>query len=451
MRQQEYLELLTEQLRCKKARGMVEEEIRSHIEEQKCAYIEDGMDEEDAEEEAVRQMGDPVETGIELNRIHKPQMAWDMIALVIFLSGVGLLIQYLLSVHFENSSFMPSPAKAVLYFVLGIAVMLGICMIDYSRIGKWAKVLYLVLTGMDIFCLLSEGIGYVGKIELLGMQLNALLLLFVPLYGAILHSYRGQGYQAVGKAILWASPVFLITLLSVNISMMIVMLLSLGVTLAIAVYKRWFQVSRKLILSSLGGFAIIVPVTIACAINFFGTEYQKMRVASWMHPFQVDQEHAYGRFTLDFVANNQWIGRNHLLNAEEWSSKLPGGNDYMLAYIASYYGILAAVVIVGLMIILFLRCMHISLLQRNQLGMIMGSGCVVVLFVQFAFYVLCNVGFLPSAIYCPFITYGGGGMITTCVLFGILLSVYRYQNVLGEIRSQKKIKITFKVEEQKYD
>lgn len=165
-------------------------------------------------------------------------------------------------------------------------------------------------------------------------------MLFVPLYGAILYSYRGQGYQAVGKVILWALPVFLTTLFSINISMMIVMLLSLGLTMAIAVYKRWFQVLRKLILSSLGGFAITVPVTIACAINFWGTEYQKMRVASWLHPFQVDQEHSYGRFTLDFVANNQWIGRNQLLNAEEWSSKLPEGNDYTLAYIASYYGIL---------------------------------------------------------------------------------------------------------------
>lgn len=75
MKQQEYLEILMEQLRCKKARGMVEEEIRSHIEDQKCAYMADGMDEETAEEEAVRQMGDPVETGIELDRIHKPQMA----------------------------------------------------------------------------------------------------------------------------------------------------------------------------------------------------------------------------------------------------------------------------------------------------------------------------------------------------------------------------------------
>lgn len=37
MKQQEYLEILMEQLRFKKARGMVEEEIRSHIEDQKCA------------------------------------------------------------------------------------------------------------------------------------------------------------------------------------------------------------------------------------------------------------------------------------------------------------------------------------------------------------------------------------------------------------------------------
>lgn len=428
MKQQEYLEILMEQLRCKKARGMVEKEIRSHIEDQKCAYMADGMKEEEAEEEAVRQMGDPVQTGIELDRIHKPQMAWDMIILIIFLGGIGLLVQYLLSVHFKQSSFMPSPAKGVSYFAAGTVVMLGTCMLDYSRIGKWAKVIYLVLAGISILSLLVNSMG--------SMPLSSFLPLFVPLYGAVLYSYRGQGYRALVKGVLWALPVFFVLVLSCKFPIMVIIGLSFGGTLAVAVCKNWFRVSRKLVLSIMGIAAIMVPVVLVKLISFSSNSYVKERIQFWLHPFQVEEDYQYGRFTWDFLTNNQWIGMNRLMDSGEWTAdKLPTGNDYTLAYISTYYGILAAIVVVGLILLLFLRGFRLSILQKNQLGMIMGSGCAIVLLIQFVFYVLCNSGFLPSAIYCPFITYGGAGIFATNILLGIMLSVYRYQNVTGEMKT----------------
>lgn len=68
----EYMETLKEQIQNKRARSLVAEEIRGHIEEQAKEYQAEGMSKEDAEREAVRQMGDPVETGCALNRIHRP-------------------------------------------------------------------------------------------------------------------------------------------------------------------------------------------------------------------------------------------------------------------------------------------------------------------------------------------------------------------------------------------
>ena len=34
-----------------------------------------------------------------------------------------------------------------------------------------------------------------------------------------------------------------------------------------------------------------------------------------------------------------------------------------------------------------------------------------------------------GSVYCPFITYGRFGMLVTYVLLGLLLSIYRYQDV----------------------
>ena len=67
------------------------EEIRGHIEEQAKEYQAEGMSKEDAEREAVRQMGDPVETGCALNRIHRPAFPWKLFVLAVFRRSVRCL------------------------------------------------------------------------------------------------------------------------------------------------------------------------------------------------------------------------------------------------------------------------------------------------------------------------------------------------------------------------
>lgn len=73
---QEYLKSLTEQIRTKRARTMVAEEVEAHIEDQKQDFMAHGLGEEEAESMAVIEMGDPVEAGVKLDRVHRPKMDW---------------------------------------------------------------------------------------------------------------------------------------------------------------------------------------------------------------------------------------------------------------------------------------------------------------------------------------------------------------------------------------
>ena len=88
----EYLKTLLEQIRCKKARPYVKQEFQDHIEDQIEANMHAGMDREQAEREAVRDMGDPVETGISLDSVHRPQIAWKLLGIIILISIAGVLI-----------------------------------------------------------------------------------------------------------------------------------------------------------------------------------------------------------------------------------------------------------------------------------------------------------------------------------------------------------------------
>ena len=48
------------------------------------------------EEAAVLEMGDPVEVGVEMDRIHRPKMAWKMIGLIAILNLAGIVLMYLI-------------------------------------------------------------------------------------------------------------------------------------------------------------------------------------------------------------------------------------------------------------------------------------------------------------------------------------------------------------------
>ena len=157
MRAEEYLTILTDQIRCKMARGAVREEIRCHIEDQTAAFLSEGMEQAEAEEAAVREMGDPVETGNELNRIHRPRMAWGMIGLIAVLSLAGYLIQnFMQEKWIDAGEGAPYPALSVPCCFSGSAgnVNKRICELDLSPSdGRHAQsVLYAAYHSTGLRC-----------------------------------------------------------------------------------------------------------------------------------------------------------------------------------------------------------------------------------------------------------------------------------------------------------
>ena len=57
MRREEYLYTLTAQIRCKMARGTIEQEINDHIEDEKAEFLSEGMRQPGAGEAAVSPQG----------------------------------------------------------------------------------------------------------------------------------------------------------------------------------------------------------------------------------------------------------------------------------------------------------------------------------------------------------------------------------------------------------
>ena len=76
-----YLKTVCQQIRWKKAHGVISEELENHIIDQKNAFVSEGFTEENAMDKAIEEMGDPIVVGSELDRTHKPKPEWCIISL----------------------------------------------------------------------------------------------------------------------------------------------------------------------------------------------------------------------------------------------------------------------------------------------------------------------------------------------------------------------------------
>lgn len=410
MDKKEYLEILAEQIRYKKALPMIEKELEDHMEDQKKDFLASGMTEKEAEAAAVMEMGDPVAVGVDMDRIHRPKMAWGLILLTGALYLAGMIFRYLL---YDRSGLGIYIANSWVYYVLAFVVMIGVCYVDYSRIGEKARELT-----VGLFLILMAGIwfggtvvnGSVGWISVGGMMIlnvRALVYLFLPLYGAILYRYCGQGYEVIWKAAAWMLP-----------------------AVVVVFYANSLMLALLLCVFSM----VIFLLLYAGMVWKFGAVYQKERLQMLLPPYG-EEISAVMEPLRSAAANSHMVGSS----AQAMKGlEMYGDRDFLFTYILSFCGILTAVLFISLIAVLLFYLLKHTLRQRNQAGRIMGLGCTVVLVGRLVIYLLGNLGLQPYGDgYCPFLSTGGSSAVVTGILLGLLFSIYRYQNIAKEPKKSR--------------
>lgn len=419
---EDYIRILTEQIRCVRAREDVAREIRTHIQDQASFYEKQGMGREEALRKAVRDMGDPVSIGVEMDRIHRPRMDWKLLVMAALLGIGGLLVQYAAGVLGEGTEML---LRQTMYTGIGFAIMVGICFLDYSMIGKYAAWLYVLYV-----C----GILLVrfGMQETNGMCRGMMMpmYLFIPIYAGILYRNRGRGVVGLIKGTLLLLPPLLIALYAIPsiVTALCLFMICTGMLLT-AVVKGWFGTARKKMAGLLLSAGAVLPAAFgAFAYVFFLADYQKMRIAAFLTPWKYSGEAGY-----IYVALRQLFGK------WRWFGGITGGaadvvtKDYVLARLITIYGMAVGMVIVCALAAFLVHVLLVALRQKNQLGLMIGMGSVLLFLVQTVLGLAVNFSILPSTtVMLPFLTYGGTATAVYSVFIGLLLSVYRNQNVLGD-------------------
>lgn len=141
---EKYLDALTSCVRDKRLREQVYKEYRNHIEEQTEAYVQAGWRSEDAERQALINLGNPVMLGRAMNQVHHPSPHVG----VLLLSVITLIVLF----HSSVRSLLDLPTF-LLVSGIGILLYLGVPRLRHSHRSMqlsvcfiWSALLIAVIT-----------------------------------------------------------------------------------------------------------------------------------------------------------------------------------------------------------------------------------------------------------------------------------------------------------------
>lgn len=434
---EEYLRIVTEQIRCKQARDLVKDEIRAHILDQACAYEEEGMEKEQAVKKAVKDMGDPVETGVALDRVHRPQMAWGLVALIGLTGAASILVHIFLGIN-DPTLGTGHIIRQAAYTVNGLILMFLICFVDYSRIARYVKVIMPVFLGVLIFAYFTgrEVNGAVRWISISGITVSLIpfTYLLVPLYGAMLYQYHGEKWRGIMKSLLWMLPAQIPAYLYPDLSAGTALFGMMLLLFSLAVWKDWFKIknAKKFLLLLWSVLILVVPLFLLVLWGSGGMPvYQSYRLKAFFGAFAGEGREGinYVLFQIrDMMVQSKFIGAS---DAAQMDSYIGISRDYLITFLAVHFGYIAVILTGALLGVLIGKTFHMALKQKNELGMMMSCGSSMVFFVLTVLYFMENASLLPiMSSELPFFSPGASNMAVSFILAGIILSVYRFKSIL---------------------
>ena len=416
-----YLEEVRRQIRWKRAQETVLEELREHIEDQAAAFRKEGLDEEAAAECAVQEMGDPVEVGSRLDRIHRPRPDRALFALVAALLALGLAAQKLTG---------PGPAGSwmaedhIIGIAVGVAAMLAAYFADFTLLAKYPITAYFAVCAVSAACFLAEG-GHAAGVRIASVYP---LLLFPAAFSGFVYGMRGKSYGGL----LLCSGAFLIpaflAVLAPSLTALFLLCVSCLVLLTCAVAKGWFGVRKRWAILIL--YLPVAGAVSALLARSFGGGYAAKRIQTAFNPSLDPMGDGYlGMVVRQLLSHARFIGEGLPVDygGLYGTRLLPEINtDFLLTYLIYRFGWIVLVGVLALFAAFLIRAGVLCKRQKSALGFMVSLSVVLVVALECLLYLAANLGFLLlSSLSLPLISYGRAAMAVNMLLIGLLLSVFR--------------------------
>lgn len=401
MDKQTFLQSVTNCIRTKEAKILVEKELNSHLQKSEQDWKSKGLTESEAEQKAVAEMGNPVTLGKKFHAMYKPKFDWITASVFIVVLLVGSIPLFLLQ---EVVTYISISSKVT---SLGIGIFIA-AFIMFSTYQKWVKYRFPLYIGSTSFLIV------------------AFIFQYFELYGGIFQ-YRDARIHLGGSGID----------LSITIPFLLVAFAGL---LAKPLSKHW----TLIVLLSVPNLLLLTLIDYATALAFVlmtitmlaFNQHKKTAVAISYIFGVILVPSLFFRFgTLwwggSIIPGTSWIPKMVPLKYDLYISHGMAIHTTMvgrlLMYSLGYF--LTGLLLVSLVYFL-LKAISLVKVIQNKMGQQLLIGSAVLFGFQLFYNVGMNVGVLPfMSVPLPFLSYGLLPILLNAIFIGIILSTYRTKNI----------------------
>jgi rod shape determining protein RodA len=317
-----------------------------------------------------------------------------------------------------------------LYAIAGIALMIAISRIDYTRLRELRLAIYGAMVG-SIALVLLVGTAVRGSnrwIELPFFQFEpselAKVLLCVSFSAMLFERVRRpfglrQTVALLGAGLAPAALVFLQPDLGTGI---VLVAIALAILFVSGIPWQHFAAIGA-VAALLAGGAYVAGS--AAGVHFLHG-YQEDRLTAFLHPSDDPSDASYQvNQAVIAVGSGEEIGRGDDATQTQLLFLPERHTDFIYAVIGERFGFLGAAFVVFLYSVLFWRALRVMRIATSFYGTMIAGGVVAMLTFQVVVNVGMNLGLMPvTGITLPLMSYGGSSVLGTFLALGLLQSIH---------------------------
>ena len=453
----EFINSVCKEIKYEPVRKGISEELTSHIQDKKEEYINNGINEQEAEQKAVSQMGVAEEIGKNLNKIHKPKLDWKLLLLIIALMGFGIFVAVIKQATMNNNNL----GRTIAYMILGIILSIGVYFYDYKKLKKHSLILYIVATILMILPnfngAMVNGVKYISIFNIVIYPSTIAVPLYLIAFIGFLMNYNSDNNYnftisnkdiRINKDIIKMIVTCIIAIIIIEAVPSFANASILGISYliiaTIKIIKSKESIVRKLLL--LYGVPIILG-SIFLILVLQGSSFRVERLLSSFNPENDPNGIGWvGMQQKEVLENAKLIGEANTDVLSVEYSILGVESNYTFIYIIGKAGYLIAGLLTLIIILTSAKLIYNAKNVKELYGKYLIIGLSSLFILQSFATILMNINMgLQTNVNIPFITYGGVFFIVNILSFALILSIYRRKDI-NEYEEDKKSNITlFKI------
>jgi len=353
-------------------------------------------------------------------------ISWSFVLLITVVCSVGFLTLY----SAANGSFDPWASRQMMRFLVGMAVMLSVSMVDIRAWMRWSYTLYVValvlLVAVEVRG--SVGMGAQRWIDLGFIQLQPSEIMKITIVLALARYFHGATYQDVGRPLFLIPPLIMVfapvalVLKQPDLGTAMMLTMASGAMFFLAGVRLW---KFALLLSMAGG---AVPVAWQ-----FMREYQRQRIVTFLNPENDPLGSGYHILQSKIaLGSGGFFGKGFMLGTQSHLNFLPEKQtDFIFTMLAEEWGMMGGIILISLYGLILTYGYVLSMRSRSQYGRLVGLGVTSTFFLYVFINTAMVMGLVPVVgVPLPLISYGGTAMLTLLFGFGLIMSVFIHRDVI---------------------